>query len=89
MPALLLSALLEGNGWMKKKQAAQPVKAIDFRRADPELLAKFDPATKRCTMNCGPHMQDMRSRAECMFLCDDCETITPSNAVLKRAHTEL
>lgn len=48
-----------------------------FQRADPELLAKFDPATKRCTMNCGSHRADTRSKAECMFLCDDCEEVRP------------
>ncbi len=44
-------------------------------RADPEALAKFDPATKICTMNCGPHLSDMRSKKERMFLCDDCWTV--------------
>ncbi|EPC3890780.1 hypothetical protein ACRZHT_005534 [Citrobacter braakii] len=30
----------------------------DWRRADPAELAAFDPDTKVCTMNCGPHALD-------------------------------
>ncbi len=45
-----------------------------FERADPEALAKFDPSTKLCTMNCGPHRDDPRSNAEVKFLCNDCHT---------------
>jgi hypothetical protein len=29
--------------------------ALHFTRADPAALARFDPKTKLCTMNCGPH----------------------------------
>jgi len=58
-----------------KVQPVQPEREIVFERADPKALAAFDPATKRCTMNCGPHAKDPRSRAERMFLCDDCITL--------------
>ncbi|HFZ2546479.1 TPA: hypothetical protein ACIJ26_005401 [Pseudomonas aeruginosa] len=44
----------------------------DWPRADPAALAKFDPASKVCNMNCGPATGDPRSRAERLFLCDDC-----------------
>lgn len=77
MPALLLSDGLEGNGQMKKKQTIQPAKQIVFQRADPEALDMFDPDTKRCTMNCGPHAQDPRTNKERKFLCDECTTLTP------------
>lgn len=46
---------------------------IEWTRADPAALAKFDEATKTCTMNCGPHGLDPRSRKERLFLCDDCD----------------
>lgn len=48
---------------------------IQFVRADPEGLARFDPATKYCTMNCGPHRLDPRTEKERRYLCDDCCTI--------------
>lgn len=54
--------------------------AIDFQRADPEELAKFDPRTKVCTMNCGPHADDPRDDKERKFLCDDCLTRQAPNA---------
>jgi hypothetical protein len=71
----------------KNRTKAQTIQTIEFQRADPEALARFDQNTKRCTMNCGPHMQDPRTRKERMFLCDDCETIAPSNAELKMRQT--
>lgn len=43
-----------------------------WRRADPEALAAFDPSTKVCVMNCGPHADDPRSSKERKFLCQDC-----------------
>lgn len=46
-----------------------------FPRADPKELARFDPSTKKCTMNCGPHSDDPRSREERKFLCTDCENV--------------
>lgn len=47
-------------------------RAVDWPRADPAALAAFDPSTKLCTMNCGPHRDDPRTRAECKLLCGDC-----------------
>ena len=47
---------------------------IEWPRADPATLAKFDPGTKFCTMNCGPHRDDQRSEEERRFLCEDCLT---------------
>jgi hypothetical protein len=55
---------------MKKREA--PSKPIVWQRADPALLAQFDPDSKLCTMNCGPHRDDPRSAVERKFLCDDC-----------------
>ena len=57
----------------KVKLARPPAQAIDWPRADPVALAAFDPATKVCTMNCGKHGLDPRSREERKFLCTDCE----------------
>lgn len=51
-----------------------PEKAIAWTRADPAALARFDPASKLCVMNCGPHRLDPRTREECKFLCGDCLT---------------
>jgi NTP pyrophosphatase (non-canonical NTP hydrolase) len=75
------------NVRMKKKQTAQPIQAMEFRRADPEALAKFDPDTKRCTMNCGPHAKDTRTDKERKFLCDECITLTTKN-IEERTMTE-
>lgn len=58
----------------KGKPAPQAEESpIEWPRADPGALDKFDPATKTCTMNCGKHGLDPRSREERIFLCDDCE----------------
>lgn len=46
-----------------------------FTRADPAELAKFDPTTKACSMNCGPHADDHRTTAERKFLCPECYTV--------------
>ena len=63
----------------RKVKAKPPEeKPIEWTRADPAELAKFDPASKVCTMNCGPSGLDPRSRAERLFLCDDCEVIAPA-----------
>ena len=51
--------------------APQP---LTFTRADPAALAAFDPSTKVCTMNCGPHRDDPRPEVERRFLCLDCYT---------------
>jgi hypothetical protein len=45
---------------------------IQWPRADQAALAAFDPSAKLCTMNCGPHRDDPRTRAECKLLCGDC-----------------
>lgn len=59
---------------VKQAQAetAETAAPIEWPRADPDALAAFDPATKVCTMNCGPHVRDPRSREERLFLCTDC-----------------
>ena len=54
---------------MKKKPPPQP---LTFKRADPAALAQFDPDTKRCVENCGPHVDDPRTAKERKFLCGDC-----------------
>ena len=46
--------------------------ALHFTRADHAALARFDPKTKLCTMNCGPHRDDPRTDAERKLLCGDC-----------------
>ena len=46
--------------------------ALHFPRADPAELAAFDPSTRYCTMNCGPHRDDPRTNAERKLLCGDC-----------------
>lgn len=58
----------------RKAKPAQPAteRPIAWERADPAALAAFDPATKSCDMNCGPHGLDPRSREERLFLCDLC-----------------
>ncbi|KPW70758.1 hypothetical protein ALP41_200073 [Pseudomonas savastanoi pv. nerii] len=56
----------------KKPTRPVPPAPIGWPRADPAALDKFDPATKTCTMNCGPHAHDPRSRKERLFLCSDC-----------------
>lgn len=64
---------------MSKKSrpiAPTPVKLV-FERADPEALARFDPSTKLCVMNCGPHTDDPRTAKERKFLCNDCQRNTP------------
>lgn len=49
-----------------------PEQAFVWERADPAALAKFDPKTKTCTMNCGKHGLDPRCYKEFRFMCDDC-----------------
>lgn len=58
----------------RKVKITQPAaeSRIEWPRADPAALEKFDPATKICQMNCGPHAYDPRSRKERLFLCSDC-----------------
>lgn len=45
---------------------------LTFTRADPAELARFDPSTKICMMNCGPHRDDPRTSAERKLLCPEC-----------------
>ena len=55
------------------RTVGRPVlQALEWPRADPAALAAFDPSTKLCTMNCGQHRDDPRTRAECKLLCGDC-----------------
>ncbi len=54
---------------------AKPPKVEDTQgwpRANPDELKMFDEATKECTMNCGPHVNDPRTERERKFLCEDC-----------------
>lgn len=65
---------------MKKlREVIKSVTPIVWPRADPEKLKDFDPRTKYCIMNCGPHRDDPRSRAERIFLCNDCQPNQPEN----------
>lgn len=54
----------------------------EWPRAKPEDLAKFDAATKVCTMNCGQSADDPRTAAEVKYLCSDCEP-APEKAAKK------
>lgn len=49
-----------------------PPPPLTFPRADPDALKAFDPRTKICVMNCGPHNLDPRDGKERKFLCDEC-----------------
>lgn len=66
---------------MKRQQKllrAASAEPIQFPRADPAALARFDPSSATCTMNCGPHTQDPRTEAERKRLCGDCFTNPPT-----------
>lgn len=67
--------LVELAGKPKAGPVEKPQK--QFPRSTPAELEKLDPASKRCTMNCGPHAQDPRSMEERKLQCDDCETVNP------------
>ena len=56
-----------------KETPAMRSDPLVFKRADPAKLARFDPWTKVCTMNCGPHRDDPRDWKERMFLCPECQ----------------
>lgn len=60
---------------MKKQNDIRSPHRPAYQRSDPAALAKFDPATKQCTMNCGPANGDPRSDKERKFQCEDCATI--------------
>ena len=63
---------------MTRKQAQpKPSRPLHFTRADPKALAAFDPDSKVCAMNCGPHRDDPRTQAERMLLCGDCWPAIP------------
>lgn len=66
----------------RKTRPAPPAAPIHWPRADPQALASFDPASKICTMNCGRHMQDPRSHAERLLLCDDCIPNQPTGDLM-------
>lgn len=57
------------------KTPPPPLAPLMWTRADPATLASFDPRTKVCSMNCGPHADDPRSHAERAFLCPECHTV--------------
>ena len=59
------------------KRRAEPAAAVTWPRADPAELAKFDPRSKVCTMNCGRSSDDPRSEAERQLLCTDCLPADP------------
>lgn len=59
---------------MKRAHLRTEHPAIQFTRADPAELARFDPSTKQCTMNCGPHIDDPRTDTERKLLCSECWT---------------
>lgn len=52
--------------------AIAPGAQLSFPRANQNELAAFDPSTKECTMNCGPHVADPRTAKERKLLCGDC-----------------
>lgn len=56
----------------RTRRPAPHEQPLTFTRADPAELARFDPATKICVMNCGPHRDDPREPAERKLLCGDC-----------------
>lgn len=61
----------------RKAKTQLPATPIEFPRADPAELAKFDPSTKACLMNCGGHRDDPRDDVERKLLCDDCYPVRP------------
>ena len=63
---------------MSNPKRAAPAPTFAWLRADPNALRQFDPSTKYCHMNCGPHRDDPRSAAERQLLCTDCH---PAQAV--------
>ena len=57
-----------------RRAVPPPPPPLAFPRADPVALKAFDPRTKICVMNCGPHNLDPRDDKERKFLCDECHT---------------
>lgn len=68
------------------KRPAPPPAPLVFTRADPAELAKFDPRSKACSMNCGPHADDPRTRAERMFLCPECHEPSTTGTTDQETH---
>lgn len=71
-----------GGVWPRDGAVARPTvkkreAPLVFTRADPAELARFDPSTKFCHMNCGPHRQGPGTRAERKLLCGDCYITAP------------
>lgn len=64
---------------MKRAITAAP--PIVWERTDPAKLAAFNPDTKVCTMNCGPHQDDPRGSKERKFQCGDCQMEAPNEEV--------
>lgn len=60
----------------------------DWPRANPKELAAFDPSTKRCEFNCGPHSDDPRTAKERKFLCTDCQILPPEPAFPRYKYSE-
>lgn len=62
------------NGGDSGSDAKPPKSEVtqEWPRANPDELKLFDEATKECTMNCGPHVNDPRTARERKFLCEDC-----------------
>ena len=61
----------------KRAKACAPAAPMVWTRADPEALARFDPRTKVCSMNCGPSTDDPRCSNERALLCDECWEVAP------------
>ena len=71
LPAAVGARLEPGVGRLVPKRATACI-PLEWPRADPAALARFDQRTKLCTMNCGPHREDPRTKAERKLLCGDC-----------------
>jgi hypothetical protein len=56
----------------KRAKPCPQIATMVWPRADPAELARFDPRTKVCSMNCGPSTADPRSANERALLCDEC-----------------
>lgn len=63
---------------MKRKSPPLASKLIVFPRSDPAELARFDPESKTCVMNCGRSSDDPRSNKELKFQCDECVDVCAS-----------
>ena len=61
-----------------RRAVPPPPLPLTFPRADPVALKAFDPRTKICVTNCGPHNLDPRDDKERKFLCDDCRVCVPA-----------